>query len=121
MNADWNIARSDDEADRADEARAEWIAQRANDLKLEYATDSKKVGEAVADFFLADEDTLVPNLTQFYLDQPSRAQAGFTLHDQLREAIAPILWEYAEDEAAKEWDWLERNAMDMAADRREAA
>lgn len=114
--------RSDDEADRADEARAEWIAERATALELEFSTDAKKVGEAVADFFLADDETLVPNLTAFLLRyETSPLGAGFDLMRQLSAGIAPILKEFAEDAATDEWDRMEARELDIAAERRDAA
>lgn len=110
MATDRIPSRNDDEADRTDSARAEWIEERAAALEAEYAADAKKVGEAVADFFLADDETLVPNLTAFYLRWMDSRRAGFELHDQLKHGIAPILREYAEDAAAAEWDQMETAA-----------
>lgn len=118
MNADYRTARNDDEADRADQAREEWIAQRASVLEVEYAADIKKVGEAVAGFFLADDETLVPNLTAFYLRHLNSIAAGYELHDQLRQGIAPILREYAEDAAREQWDEMEARELDWATERR---
>lgn len=115
------IARNDDEADRYEAAREEWIQERAAALELQYAADEKKVGEAVADFFLADDETLVPNLTAFFLRFTANAYVGFDLHDQLKQGIAPILREYAEDAAAAEWNAMEARELDIAAERREVA
>lgn len=106
---DWNISRQDSEADRADTERAEWIAERAAELEVEYAADVKKVEEAMADFFLADEGSLVTNLTAFYLKQTH--YSGFAFREQIKQQIAPILREYAEDAATEE-----RNRMEIAAD-----
>lgn len=96
--------------DIAEEERAEWIAERAAELEVEYAADVKKVEEAMADFFLADEGSLVTNLTAFFVrsEHPSSA---WQLHETIRAAIAPILREYAEDAATEE-----RNRMEIAAD-----
>ncbi|HBS63189.1 MAG TPA: hypothetical protein DEB32_10830 [Stenotrophomonas sp.] len=106
MTADWNISRNDSEADRADSERAEWIAERAAVLEAEYAADPKKVEEAVADFFLADEGSLVTNLTTFFLEfRPP--YSAFALHDQIKQQIAPILREYAEDAATAERNQIE--------------
>lgn len=110
MRADHHISRNDDEADRADSARAEWIEERAAALELQFGTDIKKIGAAVADFFLADDGVLVPNLTAFYLRWMDSRRAGFELHDQLKQGIAPILKEYAEDAARAEWDQMETAA-----------
>lgn len=121
MKADYRTARTDGEADRADQRSDEWIAERAAALEVEYAADIKKVGEAVADFFLADDETLVPNLTTFYLRHLNSIAAGYELHDQLRNGIAPILREYAEDAATDEWNSMEAREMDIAAERRTAA
>ena len=110
MATDRIPSRNDDEADRADSARAEWIEERAAALELQFGSDAKKVGEAVADFFLADDETLVPNLTSFYLRWMDSRRAGFELHDQLKQGIAPILREYAEDAAADEWNQMETAA-----------
>lgn len=110
MATDRIPSRNDDEADRADSARAEWIEERAAALELQFGSDAKKVGEAVADFFLADDGVLVPNLTAFYLRWMDSRRAGFELHDQLKQGIAPILKEYAEDAARAEWDQMETAA-----------
>ncbi len=110
MATDRIPSRNDDEADRADSARAEWIEERAAALELQFGSDAKKVGEAVADFFLADDETLVPNLTAFYLRWMDSRRAGFELHDQLKQGIAPILKEYAEDAARAEMDQMETAA-----------
>jgi len=120
VRVDYLTARNDDEADRYEAARDEWIAERAAALELQYAADDKKVGEAVADFFLADDETLVPNLTEFLLRGAFVASA-WHLHDQLRAGIAPILKEYAEDAARDEWDQLEARELDIAAERRAVA
>lgn len=122
MKADYQISRSDAEADRADEARAEWISERANALEVLYSADEAKVGSAVADFFLAEDETLVPNLTMFLLrygDAPNGS--AYILSAQLRQAIAPILREYAEDAATDEWNRMEARELDIAAERRAAA
>lgn len=110
--ADWNISRQDSEADRADTERAEWIAERAAELEVEYAADVKKVEEAMADFFLADEGSLVTNLTVFFLrNTEAPFSFGALLHNQIKQQIAPILREYAEDAATEE-----RNRMEIAAE-----
>ncbi len=122
MKADHQIARSDAEADQADEARAEWIAERSAALEVLYSANEAKVGEAVADFFLSEDETLVPNLTTFLLrygDSPNGS--AYILSAQLRQAIAPIIREYAEDAAADEWNAMEARELDIAAQRREAA
>lgn len=112
MVADYRIARSDEAADLADEERAEWIAERAAELEVEYAADVKKVEEAMADFFLADEGSLVTNLTTFFVRTSDHSVgAAYWLHDQIKQQIAPILREYAEDAATEE-----RNRMEIAAD-----
>lgn len=121
MKADYQISRSDADADRAEEARSEWIAERAAALELQYGSDIKKVGEAVADFFLADDETLVPNLTAFYLRWMNTRRAGYDLHAQLKQGIAPILAEYANDAAIDEWNAMEARELDIAAERRDAA
>ena len=116
MKADHQISRSDEEADRAEVARDEWIAERAKALEVEFTADAKKVGEAVADFFLADDEVLVPNLTAFYLRGLASVSASYDLHDQLRQGIAPILCEYAEDAATEEWNAMEASDASDAAD-----
>lgn len=116
MATDRIPSRNDDEADRADSARAEWIEERAAALELQFGTDIKKVGEAVADFFLADDATLVPNLTTFYLRGLASVSASYDLHDQLRQGIAPILREYATDAATEEWNAMEASDASDAAD-----
>jgi hypothetical protein len=121
MKVDHQISRCDEEADRAEVARAEWIAERAAALEVEFTADAKKVGEAVADFFLADDETLVPNLTAFYLRGLASVSASYDLHDQLRQGIAPILREYATDAATDEWIAMEARELDIAAERRAAA
>lgn len=111
MATDRIPSRNDDEADRADSARAEWIEERAAALELQFGSDAKKVGEAVADFFLADDETLVPNLSAFcLLYGASPNGSAYILHEQLRAGIAPILREYAEDAARAEWDQMETAA-----------
>lgn len=97
--------------DIADEERAEWISERAAELEVEYAADVKKVEEAMADFFLADEGSLATNLTAFFLRMANTTGAAFALHDQIKQQITPILREYAEDAATEE-----RNRMEIAAD-----
>lgn len=121
MRDDHHITRNDDEADLYEAAREEWIAERAAALERQYAADEKKVGEAVADFFLADDETLVPNLTAFFIRFTANAYVGFDLHDQLKQGIAPILKEYAEDTARKEWIDMENRELEIAADRRAVA
>lgn len=97
--------------DIADEERAEWIAERAAELEVEYAADVKKVEEAMADFFLADEGSLVTNLTAFFLSPSESRTAFWQLQWQIKQQITPILREYAEDAATEE-----RNRMEIAAD-----
>lgn len=117
MVADCRIARSDEAADLADEERAEWIAERAVELKREYLTDGKKLEDAIADFVGSDEGSLVKNLTLFVQmfaarDNPEGlAHAAHGLNKSLMAAIDPILREYAEDSATEE-----RNRMEIAAD-----
>jgi hypothetical protein len=112
MVADYRIARSDEAADLADEERAEWIAERAAELEVEYAADVKKVEDAMADFFLADEGSLVTNLSTFFSQIGGNpATLAHWLHDVIKQQIAPILREYAEDAATEE-----RNRMEIAAD-----
>lgn len=108
MTADWNISRNDSEADRADSERAEWIAERTAVLEAEYAADPKKVEEAVADFFLADEGSLVTNLTTFLTRvEDSPIALAYWLKDQIKQQVAPILHEYAEDAATAERNQIE--------------
>ncbi len=107
MTADWNISRNDSEADRADSERAEWIAERTAVLEAEYANDPAKVEEAIADFFLVDEGSLVTDLTALMLSPPHSIGAAYLFRDQIKQQIAPILREYAEDAATAERNQIE--------------
>ncbi len=128
MKVDYRTARNDDEADRADEARAEWIAERKEVLFAEYKAKATKRDEALTEFVSNADVTDLDLALRLFLTSyenansaASVAEAAVDLSTSIWGYIEPILKEYAGDDARDEWAEMESLEQDWAAERREVA
>lgn len=122
------IARNDDEADRADQARDEWIAERKGVLFAEYKANATKRDEALTEFVSNADVTDLDLALRLFLasyenanSTASVAEAAVDLSASIWGYIEPILKEYAGDDARAERDAMEARELDIAAERRTAA
>lgn len=128
MRADHHITRNDDEADRADSARAEWIKERTDALLAEYKADPTRRAKAVGEFMAYAETTDLDLSLRLFLAAyenakatASIAEAANDLAASIRNYINPILEEWASDAAIEDWNRMEQAEADNAYEQRSAA
>lgn len=122
------IARNDDEADRYEAAREEWIAERAAALEVEYKADHAKREKAIAEFMGSSDTTDLDLALRLFLAAyenakapNSVAEAASDLAKSLRSYIDPIIEEWARDAAIADWARLEEIEADWKCERRAVA